>query len=426
MSPYQKMPSDRLLKANWILSAAMEQASLHSIMEAASQIFQSPVIYVDDHFRIIDSSPKDPEAIPELRCMVKDCCLNEQVIWQVLKEYTDAGNDFYEPFYIPEGICSGEPLLLGEVVQNGHLRGHLMICIGQRPCGQEELQLVSLILKALVLQLSVSNGSARDLWGNAMSQRLQELLNSGTPDHVAKAAAAALAANIPGRYAILVAPAIHRTAQQASAAALVAQLQQQYRNAVFLYHSHAFVVLLGEIRYSAAEPILRPENNWLCEKLFSFFEAQGLTPGLSNSFQNLLRLRDQYHQALISARLAQRGLIKNRAVFLDLMPLPMFSTLLKAKLGPAFIHPVFFQIRDYDRKYATDYEKTLCLYLLHLRDKEQTAAALHVHKNTLQYRLTRIGELFSVPLENTQTMLNLLCSALLLSLEPALGDRPKE
>ena len=210
--------------------------------------------------------------------------------------------------------------------------------------------------------------------------------------------------------AILVAPAIHRTAQQASAAVLVAQLQQQYRNAVFLYHSHAFVVLLGEIRYSAAEPILRPENNWLCEKLFSFFEAQGLTPGLSNSFQNLLRLRDQYHQALISARLAQRGLIKNRAVFLDLMPLPMFSTLLKAN----------------DRKYATDYEKTLCLYLLHLRDKEQTAAALHVHKNTLQYRLTRIGELFSVPLENTQTMLNLLCSALLLSLDPSLGDRPKE
>ena len=162
MSPYQKMPSDRLLKANWILSAAMEQASLHSIMEAASQIFQSPVIYVDDHFRIIDSSPKDPEAIPEPRCMVKECCLNEQVIWQVLKEYTDAGNDFYEPFYIPEGICSGEPLLLGEVVQNGHLRGHLMICIGQRPCGQEELQLGAFIKDGRIVRQDVVTGISND------------------------------------------------------------------------------------------------------------------------------------------------------------------------------------------------------------------------------------------------------------------------
>ena len=95
MSPvsYPKTPSERLLQANWELSAAMERGGLRSIMETAGRIFSCPLILVDEHFRIIDSCPKDPEAIPELRCMVRNCCLNERVIWQVLKEHT-SGDTF--------------------------------------------------------------------------------------------------------------------------------------------------------------------------------------------------------------------------------------------------------------------------------------------------------------------------------------------
>lgn len=420
---YPNTPSERLLQANWELSAAMERGGLRSIMETAGRIFSCPLILVDEHFRIIDSCPKDPEAIPELRCMVRNCCLNERVIWQVLKEHTSGDSDFYEPFYTREGICSGEPLILGEVVQKDTVRGHLMVCLGKRSCSPEDLRLASLVIRFISLQLSLST-SVRDLWGSSMSQRLQELLTSGTPEHVARAAAQAISAGIPGRYAMLVAPADHRAAQQAAASSMITELQQRYRKAIFLYHAHAFVVLMGEVRYSPTEPVLRPENNRVCRELFEFFEAQGLRPGLSTSFRNLLQLRDHYHQALVSARLARDIRFPERSVFLDLMPYPVFGTLLKARLGYAFIHPVIFQIRDHDRQFGTEYEKTLCTYLLQLKDKDRAAAALHIHKNTLQYRLTRIQELFSVPMENTQAMLNLLCSAQLLSLDPSLGDRP--
>ena len=235
MSPvsYPKTPSERLLQANWELSAAMERGGLRSIMETAGRIFSCPLILVDEHFRIIDSCPKDPEAIPELRCMVRNCCLNERVIWQVLKEHTSGDSDFYEPFYTREGICSGEPLILGEVIQKDTVRGHLMVCLGKQSCSPEDLRLTSLVIRFISLQLSLSN-SVRDLWGSSMSQRLQELLTSGTPEHVARAAAQAISAGIPGRYAMLVAPADHMASQLAAAYSLITELQQRFRKSVFL------------------------------------------------------------------------------------------------------------------------------------------------------------------------------------------------
>ena len=107
------------------------------------------------------------------------------------------------------------------------------------------------------------------------------------------------------------------------------------------------------------------------------------------------------------------------------MPLPALSVLIKANLGYTFIHPVFFQIKKYDREYKTEYEKTLCAFLLNIKDREKTAKELKVHKNTVQYRLTRIEELFDLPLDDSSAMLNLIFSACLLKLNPSLDERPE-
>lgn len=417
-----KSPSKRLLSANWKLTEASKQDSISALIEAASELFSSPIILVDEHFRILASYPKDPEQISELRFMIHNCCLNERVIWEVLKEHTSPESDFYEPFYTDEGICSGEPLILGELVHKDGIYGHLMICIGQRPLGEDDLELTSLILHMMQLQLA-GRSKLRAYWGQTMSERLKELLSAGTPQHILDASVKAIAASVSGRYAVLAAPASHWAAQRALTASSIEYLQQKYPNVVLIYHAHCFVALIGETRYTKAEPILRPDNNRTVRKLFEYFEQYGLRPALSSSFQDLYQTHCYYQQALIAARLSEELNLKARAVFLDLMPLPIFSTLLRANLGYSFVHPVFFQIRKHDREYGTEYEKTLCSYLLHLEDKEQTAADLNVHKNTVQYRLLRIEELFDLPLSDTQTALNLLCSALLLQISPETGDR---
>ena len=108
---------------------------------------------------------------------------------------------------------------------------------------------------------------------------------------------------------------------------------------------------------------------------------------------------------------------------MDQMPLPLFFALLKAEPGRIFIHPVVYQIRAYDKKHSTEYENTLRVYELSMRNKDEAAARLNIHKNTLQYRLNRIMDLFDLPLNDTWTSLNLLCSSLLLDVDNSLGER---
>lgn len=59
-------------------------------------------------------------------------------------------------------------------------------------------------------------------------------------------------------------------------------------------------------------------------------------------------------------------------------------------------HPVIFQIRAYDRKHGTEYEKTLRTYVLCMKNREEAAEKLSIHKNTLGYRLSRIMDIKQV------------------------------
>ncbi len=417
-------PSEALLHANWRLMEASRSSGLMGVIEEAGKIFSYPVILFDESFRVIASYPKEPEKIPELQCMIKNNRLGDKSVYRLLMQNKLKSSNYYAPFYAKRGICSGDPLILGELVHSGNIYGHLVVCPGNAPENKDDLELVSLVLHMIELNLS---GSFRhdDYRSSSLALRLENLLNSGTPGYLLNSSIEAVSTSLSGRFAVLVAPLNNYAAQYALVEASLNKLREKYKNTVIVFHSHSFVILIGEIRYNASDPVLRPENNLTVNELFEYFEQYDIKPGLSNSFSDLGLTRYHYRQALLCARLAGELRLKKRAVFLDLMPLPALSVLVKANLGYTFIHPVFFQIKKYDREYKTEYEKTLCAFLLNIKDREKTAKELKVHKNTVQYRLTRIEELFDLPLDDSSALLNLIFSACLLKLNPSLDERPE-
>ena len=100
--------------------------------------------------------------------------------------------------------------------------------------------------------------------------------------------------------------------------------------------------------------------------------------------------------------------------FSDLMPLPIFLSVLEKDPPETFIHPAIFKMREYDATYGTAYDETMRAFSFHMHNKDRTATSLNIHRNTLLYRLGRVTELFDLPYEHEQTALNLLCSYLIL------------
>lgn len=414
---------ERVLRANELFVKAARADGLRGLIEGAGQVFGCPVLLVDECFRLIASTAPGYGGDPRWEQLQRRQRLDEERMWQLLRENAPEDTPFYPPFYAERGLCREQPMLLGELVRDGAVLGHLLVCLGNTPLQEGDLELMDTLLYLLVLHLD-QRPRGMEHWTRAMATRLQTLLLEDSPPHLTRLAAEALAENFKGRYAVLVTPVGGQAAQRAFADFAVLQLQQSWRSVAALVFESAIVTLISEVRYSRVHPILRPDNNELVERLFRFFQAYDLKPGLSSSFQDLLQLRQHYRQALLSARLANSLDLGRPAVFIDLMPLPLFSAALEAEPNRTFLHPVMPRIRAYDREHGTEYEKTLRTYALCMRAREETAARLNIHKNTLKYRLERIVELFDLPVEDSWTALNLLCSALLLELRPELGELP--
>jgi DNA-binding PucR family transcriptional regulator len=70
----------------------------------------------------------------------------------------------------------------------------------------------------------------------------------------------------------------------------------------------------------------------------------------------------------------------------------------KENLMPEEIHTLF----AYDEVHETELAKTLSVYLQLRNDINKTAKKLHVHRNTLIYRLNKIRDLAGVEIDDPE------------------------
>ncbi len=75
------------------------------------------------------------------------------------------------------------------------------------------------------------------------------------------------------------------------------------------------------------------------------------------------------------------------------------------------------RLRAFDRENGTEYLPTYLTFLLHDRNLVKTAGALHVHRNTLVYRLEKIHEMIGTDEDDPEQKLHMLMSMLVLSQE---------
>ena len=69
-------------------------------------------------------------------------------------------------------------------------------------------------------------------------------------------------------------------------------------------------------------------------------------------------------------------------------------------------------LQEHDRQNDTDYFPTYLSYLMNDRNVVRTSKALHIHRNTLMYRLEKIYEIISIDEEKFQQKLQMLLSML--------------
>ena len=143
---------------------------------------------------------------------------------------------------------------------------------------------------------------------------------------------------------------------------------------------------------------------------------------LSNPFSSLMEVKKAYDQTIAIRRL--RGVISDpRAVwfYIDHTLLHMADLLRENHDLSEFCHPYIQDIYDYDAKHGTDFLATLKEYLTNINNPGLCAANLHIHKNTLYYRINKISDLFDLDLNNGDLRMRLQLSLELLKMRGSDG-----
>jgi PucR family transcriptional regulator, proline-responsive transcriptional activator len=176
-----------------------------------------------------------------------------------------------------------------------------------------------------------------------------------------------------------------------------------------LYNDYIVIIIMHDNDIALSEAEL--------ERLTAFFKENNLYGGISRCFHDILDIRVHFDQAVTAAALSRRLKNENRLSFYKDVSVYHLLDLAAQKIDlKQLCHESLVKLIEYDRRNNTSYTQNLYQYLIHERNLAHTTLALHVHRNTLVYRINKIIEIIQVDLEDSDVRFQLLLTYKILDL----------
>jgi DNA-binding PucR family transcriptional regulator len=138
---------------------------------------------------------------------------------------------------------------------------------------------------------------------------------------------------------------------------------------------------------------------------------------MSNEFSKLEEITLYREQAKIALETGQAiNPEKNSFVYNDYVLYKIILCAMEKVELQNLIHNSIFIIKDYDEKNNTQYLDTLKNYILNQYSIGNVSKLMHIHRNTLTYRLKKIEELADINLNENQILAHLQLSFYILSI----------
>lgn len=141
-----------------------------------------------------------------------------------------------------------------------------------------------------------------------------------------------------------------------------------------------------------------------CEAFLSEFKQtfgmSSMRIGVSMPFSDLEKLADAWQQGRFAL---EQNVSADISHCRDCAWPYMLKQLTKQEMTPYLLHPALDLLSEYDAACGTEYLRTLTVYLREDRNQSCVSQKLHIHRNTLKYRLSRILELTGIDFQDPET-----------------------
>jgi|GEM_PF-1449040 len=377
---------------------ALKTDEIPAVVEAAWQFFGMPVLLTDENYRLICQYPQEKTGEIIWDTLFEKKVLPRETIIGYQEEYLKNKNLIYGPFYADKGLVGSCPRIFSEIFEGEKIYGHAAVFMFDEKMYPEDLKAMQVFTDALRILMIPHRRRMKA----SLSASLTDLLEPQTNSEVRMIASHSLESGLRGAFSLMVTPVGTDASQRAFATMVISEISDIYRATVSVVYGGCIVTLFGLMSgrgYSEKEKAF-------FERVSKYIAPASVSSGISQPYTNLLETAGRFQQAYTTARLTR----KQFEFFDSLVPNQIFEFVSMNMNAGMFIDPLLPKLAEYDRKNKTEYFRTLMVYSLSLHDKDYSASALGIHRNTLLYRLNRIEELFHFAYEDPGKRLNIMNS----------------
>ncbi len=392
-----------------LVNALFSGNGLQYLVDTATQIFGNPIYVVDLQHKYLAMSAG---LIPDNAFFneeSKSGYISEQGILSIranrLDEKVRRSNTAY--YYINELVQKG--MLVDAVLIQGIEVGHIMMLESEHPFRDFDTDFFHRFSNLISMELQKDSAYARNK-GVMYSYFLSDLLkNPGQDAAKIKQRLELLGYNLKETfYIVAIPPTGHSTSDL--------QLEVILERLIRIFSGSIYVVYEDTIVFFISRELFQNLSDYEMTRLAEYLSANQLKAGVSNFFQQLEDMPCFYRQAVDAVNLGLK--LKDPSpvyYYSDYYLYKMLETAEQSGINIRFlVHPGLMKLYLYEQQKNAGLIDTLREYLHHPGQTSLAAKNLHIHKNTLLYRMEKIKELTGCELKIGEDYMNLNLSLMIM------------
>ena len=383
------------------LFQTLSHGKMQEVMDVSYEITGVPILAVDIAYNLLGAVPKNKTGDYYWDYLVEHKRYDMDMTVQL---YTDgimqSVNEKEAPYIVDWGAATEEfPKILGVIKINNIVEGYVVMQCKKGEITEERMKAMSIIQEAcsLMLKGKTSENSMESVY---LKTFINELFNGRIVSEKQLDLWRKNSRFFPKPPYRIITVNTNSSSEKNVLSYISKYFQNLFSDQMLLIQDRVLYIL----QYSLLPKMTQMASN----ELYIFLCKFNAHCGVSNSFENLLDIGDYKIQAADAMCIGKRLDAHSRIHFYKDYYLP---AILMPRINEMprnnYISPVIEKLREYDKKHSTDFLDTLKVYIRNLCSTSDSAAQLHIHRNSFLYRINKIEEVTGVDLREYHTFIHL-------------------
>ena len=371
-----------------LMNIIFEGKGLQKLVDTASELFGNPIYVIDLQYKYLAISSGVFPGNTFLSKESESLYIREEGINYIRQNRIDekVRNSKLPIYFFNE--MAGQGTLTSAIHIDGIEVGHIMSQESEHKFKDTDPEFLFNFARLVSMELQ-KNSVFTDNKGVMYSYLLAELLkNSSTNVNIIRQRLDALGFKIKSDLYIMVIPRSSYASSNVHLEVILQSIRNIFVGSLYVIYENSIVFLISKDKYQAFSEFEQ-------ERLTDFLKTNNLKAGISNFFSDLEDTPRFYKQALEALALGMKMKPEDPIYrYDDYLIYQMLQVFEKEDKELRFlIHPGVMQLYYYDKEKGTDFIPTLRAFIMNPVSSSEVAKILHIHKNTLLYRMGKIREI---------------------------------